>query len=260
MPPSACSKRPMRCLSAPVNAPFSWPKSSDSSRFSCSAAQFTLTKLRPARSELWCIAPAISSLPVPVSPRISTVVLLLATFLTTDNTDCSAPLCADDAVEVVDVLLGVAEVFDLVLEAAVLDGLLDLELHLLDFERLLDVVEGADLHRLDRGVHRAERRHEDHGRRRMQRLGGAQHVEAVAAAHLEIAQHDVVLSLVQLLDRDVAVRRLVDLVMRIRQGADDDRAEANRDRLPPESGPLLSLSSSMCIDAPARPSALSHRR
>ena len=46
VPPSACSKRPMRCLSAPVNAPFSWPKSSDSSRFSCSAAQFTLTKLR----------------------------------------------------------------------------------------------------------------------------------------------------------------------------------------------------------------------
>ena len=46
VPPSACSKRPMRCLSAPVNAPFSWPNSSDSSRFSCSAAQLTLTKLR----------------------------------------------------------------------------------------------------------------------------------------------------------------------------------------------------------------------
>ncbi len=49
VPPSACSKRPMRCLSAPVNAPFSWPNSSDSSRFSCSAAQLTLTKLREAR-------------------------------------------------------------------------------------------------------------------------------------------------------------------------------------------------------------------
>ena len=32
MPPSACSKRPRRCASAPVNAPFSWPNSSDSSR------------------------------------------------------------------------------------------------------------------------------------------------------------------------------------------------------------------------------------
>ena len=82
----------MRCLSAPVNAPFSWPNSSDSSRFSCSAAQFTLTKLRDVRSELWWIAPAISSLPVPVSPRISTVVLLFATFLTMSSTLCSAAL------------------------------------------------------------------------------------------------------------------------------------------------------------------------
>ena len=38
------------------------------------------------------VAPAMSSLPVPVSPRISTVVLLLATFLTMARTDCSAPL------------------------------------------------------------------------------------------------------------------------------------------------------------------------
>ena len=32
VPPSACSKRPRRELCAPVNAPRSWPKSSDSSR------------------------------------------------------------------------------------------------------------------------------------------------------------------------------------------------------------------------------------
>ena len=32
MPPSACSKRPRRSSAAPVNAPFSWPNSSDSSR------------------------------------------------------------------------------------------------------------------------------------------------------------------------------------------------------------------------------------
>ena len=92
MPPSACSKRPMRWRSAPVKAPFSWPNSSDSSRFSCSAAQFTLTKLRPARSELWWMAPAISSLPVPVSPRMSTVELLLATLRTTPSTRCSESL------------------------------------------------------------------------------------------------------------------------------------------------------------------------
>ena len=147
--------------------------------------------------------------------------LLFATFLTIDEHRLQRAARADDPVEVVDVLLRVPEVLDLVLEAAVLDGLLDLELHLLDLERLLHVVEGADLHRLDRRVHRAERGHQDHRRRRMERLGGAQHVEPVAAAHLQVAQHDIELSLVQLLDRDVAVRRLIDFVMRVGQRADD---------------------------------------
>ena len=128
---------------------------------------------------------------------------------------------ADDAVEVVDVLLGVAQVFDLVLEAAVLEGLLDLELHLLDLERLLHVVEGADLHRLDRGVHGAERGHQDDRGRRLELTRGPQHVHAVAAAHLEVAQHDVVLPLVELLDGHVAVRGLVHVVVRLGQGAHD---------------------------------------
>ena len=37
VPPSACSKRPRRSSVAPVNAPFSWPKSSDSSRSAVNA-------------------------------------------------------------------------------------------------------------------------------------------------------------------------------------------------------------------------------
>src|SRR5262249_60555846 len=40
VPPLAASKRPLRILSAPVNAPASWPNSSSSSRFSLSAVQF----------------------------------------------------------------------------------------------------------------------------------------------------------------------------------------------------------------------------
>ena len=44
VPPLACSKRPIRWRSAPVKAPRSWPKSSDSSSVSGSAAQLTLTK------------------------------------------------------------------------------------------------------------------------------------------------------------------------------------------------------------------------
>ena len=43
MPPSASTKRPSRRRSAPVNAPFTWPKSSDSSSDSFSAAQLSVT-------------------------------------------------------------------------------------------------------------------------------------------------------------------------------------------------------------------------
>ena len=43
MPPSASSNLPMRRATAPVKAPFSWPNSSDSSRFSGIAAQLTAT-------------------------------------------------------------------------------------------------------------------------------------------------------------------------------------------------------------------------
>ena len=119
---------------------------------------------------------------------------------------------ADDLVEFVDVALGVAEVVDLVLEAPHLERLLDLDLHLLDFERLLDVVERADLHGLDGGVHRSKRRHQDHGGRRVQRARRPQHVHAVAAAHLEVAQDDVERAVVQALDRQVTVGCLLHIV------------------------------------------------
>src|SRR5262249_54185804 len=44
VPPSAVSKRPARAAFASVNAPFSWPKSSASTRFSGSAVQLTSMK------------------------------------------------------------------------------------------------------------------------------------------------------------------------------------------------------------------------
>ena len=80
MPPSAASKRPTRRASAPVKAPFSWPNSSLSTSSRLIAAQFTATKGACLRALCWCSAWATSSLPVPLSPRISTVRSVSATF------------------------------------------------------------------------------------------------------------------------------------------------------------------------------------
>jgi len=44
VPPEDSSNFPILLVKAPVNAPFSWPNNSDSSRFSGIAAQFTDTK------------------------------------------------------------------------------------------------------------------------------------------------------------------------------------------------------------------------
>ena len=61
-----------RCT-APVKAPRTWPKSSLSSSVSGSAAQSTATNgALAARAVAW-MARATSSLPVPLSPRTSTV-------------------------------------------------------------------------------------------------------------------------------------------------------------------------------------------
>ena len=54
VPPSASSNLPIRLASAPVKAPFSWPNSSDSSRFSGMAAQLTeMNGLSARRDFLW---------------------------------------------------------------------------------------------------------------------------------------------------------------------------------------------------------------
>jgi len=73
------SINPARALSAPVNAPFSHPKSSDSISDSGNAEQFKQIYGCPPRSPDCTIALAINSLPVPLSPRSTTVVLLSAT-------------------------------------------------------------------------------------------------------------------------------------------------------------------------------------
>ena len=84
--PAASSNRPRRLSSAPVNAPRSWPNSSEATSPSGSAAQLTLTRARRARGDPAWMARATSSLPVPVSPVINTVELVAATRDTRSST------------------------------------------------------------------------------------------------------------------------------------------------------------------------------
>lgn len=69
---SASSIEPARSCSAPVNVPFRWPKSSDSTSSDGIAPQFTTFQGPDDRGLASWIARARSSLPVPDSPRMST--------------------------------------------------------------------------------------------------------------------------------------------------------------------------------------------
>ena len=71
-PPFARSKTPLRVLTAPVNAPRSWPNSSDSSRFGGTAVQSNTTYGARARGPCVWRDSASTSLPVPVSPSMMT--------------------------------------------------------------------------------------------------------------------------------------------------------------------------------------------
>ena len=69
-----------------MKAPFSWPNRIDSTRFSGSAPQFTATKGLALRSPEPWIARAISSLPTPDSPSISTGIAEFAVFCAARST------------------------------------------------------------------------------------------------------------------------------------------------------------------------------
>ncbi len=72
VPPSAASKRPMRSATAPVNAPLVWPNISLSKSEPGMPPRFTFMNGFDARGLFLCRASASSSLPVPLSPVIST--------------------------------------------------------------------------------------------------------------------------------------------------------------------------------------------
>ena len=93
VPPAASSQTPNLLLSAPVNAPFSCPNSSDAASSFDSRPQSTAMNGLPARLLLACIFSAMCSLPVPLSPNIRTLMSVAATSFVLWSISRKAALC-----------------------------------------------------------------------------------------------------------------------------------------------------------------------
>ena len=205
MPVSACSNLPMRVVAAPVNAPFSWPNSSLSRSSAGSAAQFTLTNGRSLRDDRWWMARATSSLPTPLSPRISTVTSLSDTCSITVRDRLHLGAVAPEQERPVLVVAQLPpQLGDLGHEPRLLDRALDggverdlaQPLGIVGFD---DVVGGAEAHRLDDRRRLLAARQHDHLQVGLRRLQRAQRLEPVHAGHHHVEQHDV--RRIALLDR-----------------------------------------------------------
>ena len=159
VPPSASANLPFLLVSAPVKAPRTWPNSSDSSRFSGIAAQFTLTsgivalravEVNRARDHLLAGAGLAGD---------EHRALRFRHHLRRADHVLHAAAAPDDAV-LVELLVALAEqVAVLGPQALVIEGAVDHDQQLVDLERLLEVVERAELHRLDRALDGGVRGH-----------------------------------------------------------------------------------------------------
>ena len=79
VPPLASSNFPIRCFTAEVNEPFSWPNNSLSINSDGIAAQFTSTNCEFERLDFSCNQRATSSFPLPFAPVIKTLASVGAT-------------------------------------------------------------------------------------------------------------------------------------------------------------------------------------
>jgi hypothetical protein len=148
--PSASSKRPIWRSKAPVKAPFSWPNSTDSTRFSGIAPQLTVIIGFLPRGEAVWIAWAITSLPVPLSPSIRTETRARAALAAIARAERNSGAGADDLVEASGLVIFSDSGRSSPLALAAVGGGVERGEQPVGRERLHQEIVGAGAHRLDR--------------------------------------------------------------------------------------------------------------
>ena len=177
-------------MSAPVNAPGSWPNISSSSRFSFRAAQFIATNGLFFRGLFVCSALATSSLPVPFSPRIRTVARVGANALTPFDQLAHLRAVADQALEPEPLVELLAQLADRPQPAQLVRRLVDDRQQFVLGDRLEEVVRRPLLQRLDGRLHVA-RPADDHDQRVAVLLDQADDGQPVQVAHPQVGQDEV---------------------------------------------------------------------
>ena len=181
------AERARTVAAAPVKAPLIWPNSSLSSSSAGIAAQFTATKGLALRRPWSCNARATSSLPVPVSPRIRTVASLSAAMPIAFCTRRIASLAPISAVSLDS--RHVPRAIAHRRGGSIADRR---RVQVIAADRLGQMVEGAEPHRLDGVLGAGESRQHRDGRCMSARPDPAQNLDAVhAARHPEIEQHGI---------------------------------------------------------------------
>ncbi len=202
--------RPRLVAVAPVKAPRSWPKNSDSKSVSGSAAQLTAIIGAALRAERAWMKRASTSLPVPDSPVMMTVESARAAV----SASATKPLHRRALVDGRGRLVvrgrahdGVAQRDVLPDEAALLVGLADDGLDLVERGGLRQVVVSAEPHRLDAGrERRVGGEHDDFGRL-FEAADRAQRVEARHPRHADVEEHHVEVALRERVQSLLARRR-----------------------------------------------------
>ena len=187
MPPSAATNRPRFDVSAPVNAPRTWPNSSLSSSVPASAPQLTGTNAPPARRPAKWSARATSSLPVPLSPVMSTVASECATLSIVARSwriAGESPTIEPYARRLVSAPCARRS-------SSSASARCTHEAELVGRERLADVVARAELHAAHRGVDRRIRGDQQHRGRRIADEQLRQQRHAVLIGQVDVAQHEI---------------------------------------------------------------------